>query len=1199
MSLIVDVYNKITNKAVLIKSSIVVDDSFDLIKLKLFYLTEGIEMHPNFIKLETTTNIFTPGMQLTSNILYATNILDVFEKEYNVPMLYQMFENNDYAEIFSDITVNKGYVNLTEDDLEFTIKVTLLKSSPSLFGNFQSYVEEYLQKLLNSKSEVYSLKDHFENLQNYYANLHNTFVLDPKSLSYNQVHIVLSSNENKGRFVKLLNIFNTFELSKEVPLVAIENSSKVLVKVFNDLLNYSSDKQVKSWLLNEKKKAQQVRYKKIKGLMFKIHHLDNFYTANLLENGTMHLKAEMKVTDSSFDTILDVLKTVYSKIVTILNNASNEYGYYNAKLQLDTIQNMTITIESLTATVDTPTLIDKTAFSEQLYNPFLSEYLFKLKDTIAEDVLSVLYTKSLNNITINIKDNPYKMNSSLITIYGANSPFQISSILLQILVVQRLSGKTDQFSQKLKEKSHIKNLRQQGVNILSTKCQKPRQPVLESNEIQPLQKSYTLEYQGKKYVCPKKDYPYPGFTNENIICCFKKDQRRRDAYIRNTLKSEIDVLVQPSNFKVDILENGLQFSTLVIKIVSDYEDGLNDQNAVSSYYYLSPDKKLVAITNKDITKKLNEYDQQDSTIWLEAVPLTRLITEPPKNKCNFAPDLTKQSPCEHHDKNKHFGYNLNSYPCCFDKERDPIVTRKRKELDITKQHIIKSDKILDNQRLGLLPEELDAVLKESSDQKLYYRMGVVQNNTAFLNTILLSMQQLNTTTELINNLITYLEQNKDVFPKLNAGSISLKYKTLENFIDTLKNKSVHWKDTLDLASRAFDINIFVLNIPYKMSESTQIPDYNNMKIICAPKSTIDKNRKSIILLKRQSAFEIIITLDNGNGKVVNTHDSNSTLVKLLSDYTQTSCVREKEYPNTFKYDPPYTISKLENMLQGSEHELIGQVSNSFNKVEMVITKKAFLIPVEESGIHDNLKTVSYENILTSRKLNDLQTFVKHMNEVNQFLKPIRLYLKGYTTDNDNNVNAVLSNFGLLIPIKNSESNSRAIGEMQKLPFSFYSDVDNAIQNLNTTFNEQNEQYTYLNEQNKYSKQRSSKLQDVLEVKRFLAKYISKNEKAVTYVNNIITKTNLTQFEKIQMLFDLFSKLSKQLSNRVPQTSSNIDFLFKVIAKEVLDEGSNGNFVNNIVINNHVDDIPSRSSESVLLSLEDIKKWITQYSVVDN
>ena len=36
------------------------------------------------------------------------------------------------------------------------------------------------------------------------------------------------------------------------------------------------------------------------------------------------------------------------------------------------------------------------------------------------------------------------------------------------------------------------------------------------------------------FHCAKNEYPFPGFTNDNIVCCFKKSQLNKPSYIRNT-----------------------------------------------------------------------------------------------------------------------------------------------------------------------------------------------------------------------------------------------------------------------------------------------------------------------------------------------------------------------------------------------------------------------------------------------------------------------------------------------------------------------------------------------------------------------------------------------------------------------------------------------------------------------------------------
>ena len=69
----------------------------------------------------------------------------------------------------------------------------------------------------------------------------------------------------KGKFIKLDKIFNVLELTPDIPFVALNlnSSGEPKIKVYNKLMEEVSDKEFKMWILNEKKKLNQMSYKKV------------------------------------------------------------------------------------------------------------------------------------------------------------------------------------------------------------------------------------------------------------------------------------------------------------------------------------------------------------------------------------------------------------------------------------------------------------------------------------------------------------------------------------------------------------------------------------------------------------------------------------------------------------------------------------------------------------------------------------------------------------------------------------------------------------------------------------------------------------------------------------------------------------------------------------------------------------------------
>lgn len=1029
MSLKITIVNGITQQTINAGAPhVLIDDTPSELKDKIFAFNPGFEYIPNLLSLSVQTSVGVDESMisiLTNNALlfnfgvipnepevFVTNLFQVIESQVNVVNLFnEMESSSEVVEQTLQQLRERGFMDLTEDDLEFVVKVNMLKMNPIVYDYLKRDIEDYITISNDKQKKVYLKYTSQENaLSDYYKIISSTTdfaaFFDHNSgglpvFNFSNVAFALrgKSFESgvRGRFINLPHVFNQFQLSDQIPFIALQTfaTRDPLIKVYNKLLETVTQKEIRGWVLNEKKKRGIMSFKKIKGIMFKyklppldtIHKtVANYMTISITDNGI--IAAKISFEEEQLENDLDrIITFVKAGVDAVVENINQLQGVFYKSRRIENTRDSEIYIDGLSGSIITNFKVSKPQIINQLYREQIANYLFELKDTRSEEVLSMYYKKygkretddvdsERKGLTVNIRDNPYRLDSSIINIYGAFSLNQITTILKQIIVLSLLhNDEVDDDRQKLKQKSHIKDLRKQGVNILSTKCQKPRQPSVADKKAVS-KGSYVLKFNNMSYVCPSKEYPYPGFTNENIVCCFKKDQRRRPAYIRNVKSEDFDILVQPSNVKISVRETDSDqaYETFAIKVVSDYVDGFDESNSMSRYYFISNDNNLVAITNPSLVKRLQS--EEENNIWLESMPLVKLTTEPPKNKCNFPPKLNNKSvddinaPCLHHKRNHYFGYNLNSYPCCFDKPRDEAISRKRKEIDITKQHLLMTDKILDYQRIGVLPSGLDTlfntIIKRNQNGK-YYRMGVLQNTNAFFNAVLLAcnnkigFKTVNNSIELRKVLEQYLIQWPEEFHKLNSGNVALKYGSQTSYLQSLLNtqSEFYWSDAHDLIQRVTDTNIIILDIPYKTSDSTKVADYENIKLLCNPNIKYTIEQPFIVLLKRLKTFEVIIFMTNSKDtKDTSQDDSNhsfqrisyifkyqpqgdmkSNMVNFLVDYYQSSCVKENVFPDTFPYQEMLNLTEVVARLEGTPHQIIAQVVNSFQKVEYVMTKR--------------------------------------------------------------------------------------------------------------------------------------------------------------------------------------------------------------------------------------------------------------------
>jgi hypothetical protein len=1215
MSLKVVLINSISKEVINIDTDILVDELVSTIKEKLFAFNEGIEFYPNFTKLELESVVITEDNSIILLAksdkdvkLQVSNIFHDMETIINTNRIniQTIFDPSDTT-VFDNLleTVRREYTEITEEDFDFIIKLLLVQSNPVIYENFQKDIQEYIEIILEKREKAYAKYSNLAKGLNAYMKVVNSIKkwedYFEGEMNYTNISLVIKSNNFetgvKGKFIKLDQIFNQLELDEQIPFITIARMGDPLVKIHNRLIENVSEKELRSWMLNEKKKMNVTTYKKVKGLVIRYKYdKSNYLSFNLQDNGLITSRIAYKEGEMDIDKEINKIKGAVDYVIEKINNLQ---GVFQKSRRIENTSNSNITIDALSGFARTTILIDKEHFMKELSNVVLSNYLFELKDTLSEDVLSLYYKKygkkendeydnDRKGITVNIRDNPYKLNSSIINIFGAYSVNQMNVIMKQIVAVTKLQGKsTETNRQKIKEKSHIKDLRKQGVNILSTKCQKPRQPVVDPTKM-PFENSYTLEYEGMKYVCPKKDYPYPGFTNENIVCCFKKDQRRRQAYTRNTKSKEFDIIVQPSNFKVKITQGQKTYETFVIKIISDYNEGFNEENAMTRYYYLSNENALEAITNDDVVKQIAEVEENN--IWLEAVPLAKVVGEPPKNKCNFPPNLNSKkvedinAACAHHKKNKIFGYNLNSYPCCFDKERDTTIKRKKKTFDVTKQHIFTSDKVLDYERIGVLPPHLDTLFHKIIGDKQCYRMGVTQNNSAFLNAVLMAMnnkfkgETVSNSNEFRKYIVKYLENNKTEYLKLNGGNLAMKFGNMDNYVNSIldKNASVYWNDYVDILQRICKINIILIDIPYKVTESTKIADYDNMKLICNPNVKIQKNYEYIVIIKRVNAFEIVIKIDDST---VEYKFKSKNLINVFEEYYNMSCVKEEVFPDEYPYDEIHKVSDIVNSLKDSELKITTQYVNASNKVVYIGTKNGVILPVKETGI-SNVGEVVKISQLNSENLLDIYEYINMIKDVNKQFKKQSLKqveIRGVTIDigkvNDVVYTSILTNFGQLVPVKRTPYDST--DNFIILDFKYYPDVDEYMFEKDTEHNEQKVYYETI-----------LKVKDTLyEIKKELGEYISKDDNVKESLIEIILSKDMHREDKIRQIVEIFKNVLTASEGELQQ-----------IANEVLNDNIENLLLNNLITKEsfNPNEVTSRDTEAVLTNINEIQTWFKKH-----
>ncbi|NDA64033.1 MAG: hypothetical protein EBX50_18705, partial [Chitinophagia bacterium] len=639
-----------------------------------------------------------------------------------------------------------------------------------------------------------------------------------------------------------------------------------------------------------------------------------------------------------------------------------------------------VIFESITCSVELKKKIDLDNIINIVMDENLQNHLFQLKEGKSKDVISLYYKKFLKTdeitsgkikllsylevsqserkgITVNIQDNPYSI-GSIINIYSASNINEIYLIVDQIAYIDKLIEETEETrKQKIKEKSNIKNLRNEyNIPILSTSCQKQRQPIIDDNQ-QPLSgivdkktkkqlpDSYPLIYNGIRLICPNEDYPYPGFTQKNAICCFTKDQRNNNKYISNM--------------------------------------GLEDTQK-----------------DKGVKKQMSKY-------------------------------------------------------------------------------ILTTDKILEDQKIGTLLTIFDNIFnKLPSNIKdikngTFYRIGVNQNNNAFLNAVSLGINNKEVDINKFKKDLTFkLTKNPNLFYKLNNGQIKSKYKDLNNYIHWIldNNNVMNVNDLIEVLQLLYKTNIIIFNIPMIYSKSTSKIDEDMIKIHCHINCKPNSDNPYIVIFKREKKYELLIYYNTIKTKY-NFNKQDSEVFDMINDFYSKTCIKQEIYPkkySQYNYDTLYNGNDIISSLKNTPHEIIGQVSKKNKKITSLITKDNVLIPITESTLF--LMTSEKNNdskelpIYYQPPLIDGNDFLEKLKAINKIFKKNKLTemkIIGITHKNDGlvtnlsgfivpilqtkNMNLQKVNYNYY-PITSGIETSEAINDQKKNKMVEYSDNYNNVQN---------------------------------------------------------------------------------------------------------------------------------------------------------
>ena len=1273
MSITVQLINIKDNSVLNNTFTVLIDEALSDTKERLFFYNKTFL--PTFVKFidSETSEVITPSKQFLNDYfqknkkLYVTLLTDELENILNSYTLtcdtfYDKYKNdNESLDTIVTSLINDGY-QLSKYYLFGAVltvlneKYSITKKEYSEFVTSTNKCYKFVEKKYKDRETV--LKQFYDQcLQNNLTGYYQPNKPPPIHIRHLTLELKPTQTIQKQSMLKLKHIFNIFELSNDIPLIAFEeNSNKPIVKIFNNINNDVSKKELSSWLTNEKiSKGELSFYKKIKGLLLKIKRTKYM-------NYGHPLHATVIINDKGIITIiLDFHKNeATSDINTILNDVTeytkpclqfiNKYNRSSLEYPDSPI------IKSITCSSDINKMINTDYIQKILLNKFFSENIFSVKtkknacdmefeeeefegeyEDEDEDQppsepldkkdkkskynfkeISLYYKKYVSydnpssykirkpcselvkldsdkmGITVQIRDNLYSF-GSIINICSANTINEVYAIINQIIFMNQLNKEVnDTINKEIKDKSRIKYIRDRfktvGLNIEARSCVPIRQPSLDDhNEVDD---TLVLKYKGLRIVCNDDVYKYPGFVGDKSICCFKNDKRNDKNYKANMEEMD-DNYIYTSNYIISVKDkDGLTYTTYLLK--------MEDENDDNNYFFLNNKNDLVHIKNIELINKIendiNIKEDTNQSIWLNKILLTKL-TEAHGN-CKYQPDLKNKNendinkPCSKHSSFIYFGYNKEGYPCCFDETQNDSNIIEEYVFNLKKMYIIKKEKILFSNQLGVLLPVFDKVFNTSFKTNIpnvshgkYHRMGVYQNNSAFLNAISLSINKKEDSKSVKKEIVKYINDNPSVFDKLNNGDIRYKYKTLDNYIHWISNNKnvMNVYDLLHILHLVYNINIIIFNTPIIYNKTEQKIDEKNIKIICNSNCKPISENKYIVLFKRNDKYDVLV-YNNEKDIVFSFSYQDSPLFQMFNDYYNQTCIIKKIYPEqytNYNFDEFLDSDALIKSLDDTPYKITGQIMDNDKKVKMVISNKKILKPVKETVQIDNLPTYTDIALLSG------DTYINTIQTINTILKEkglTEIKIKGITF----NKKGIVTNFGgYIVPILQQDKTTHPLLE-NVYPYNYYP--------MNDIIDK-----TTLNPEQSYNKENIHVQAEIDLIKKQLSYIIHNSKKLKNYIldkqytnDNKLKKEYIQQskFELINMYNTFFTQIINTMRTKYKINIQYNALYLSIISNEIIEDNVKNSFFNGIVSlhNFNTNEVKLQNNESLLLNVNDLQMF---------
>lgn len=396
---------------------------------------------------------------------------------------------------------HKGYLesfpDLTYKLYRLLVLKTVYEEVPMLFERFKDEIEEWIHKTKDAKRKI--LLDIKELELGVLSNAQlKEFVPIKNGIIehsfYNlNVKIMLSK-----KITNVLTVFKEFPLSYTIPLIFTKIDKKITTKVYTE--PFLDKSVIKTWTDKAKTKID-------KSIVFRLKVSDGNYAKVVLYDNVLLVKYIFTSKDQvNFYNAKEFVKNNVKPLIKNINYILNE----NVSIQ-------DIDIKYTTIKINTKSFRDVFYLKDAIKTKFTKQ--FTVLPMKYKKLLTLKYNE--NTIQINNTDNQF------VTYFSIRNYSDFKDTINALTHVF-IAAKTAKTKEPKKNVKNIELLKQEGIKIDSKGCQKRRQPVITTKT------DNVFLYKNKGIVCNNSVYPHPGFTDNNVLCCFKKNQTKKEAYIRNT-----------------------------------------------------------------------------------------------------------------------------------------------------------------------------------------------------------------------------------------------------------------------------------------------------------------------------------------------------------------------------------------------------------------------------------------------------------------------------------------------------------------------------------------------------------------------------------------------------------------------------------------------------------------------------------------